>query len=203
MIRQAKLSDLESIAQVHTECFPDSFSTALGKRLLTKFYYEYISKIPELFLVSQDQGNSINGFCMGYYMENDHYMKSFIKHNLVSVAFMMLFRLITLDKRAWKKIKKKSTPDWEILNHEYDDIPNDLRIDLLSICVLKKYRGHGIANQLIDEYQKVVARQERKLCMLSVDVKNARGIHFYEKHGFKLYREAPGVARTYYKIVEE
>lgn len=191
MIRQAKLSDLENIAQVHAECFPDSFSTALGKRLLTKFYHEYISEIPELFLVSEDQNYKINGFCMGYYMENDHYMRSFVKHNLFSVAITMLFRLITFDKRAWKKLKK-TTPDWVVLNHEYDDIPNEMRIDLLSICVLKEFRGSGIANELINKYQDIIKQKKRKLCMLSVDVNNSRGIHFYEKHDFKIYRKAPG-----------
>lgn len=105
MIRQARLSDLDEIAKVHIACFPNSFSTALGSKLLKKFYYEFISDIPELFLVSEDSDQSINGFCMGYYMENYHYMKSFIKHNIISVSLKMLLCLLRFDKRAWKKIK--------------------------------------------------------------------------------------------------
>lgn len=30
MIRQATANDLEEISKVHMECFPNSFSTALG-----------------------------------------------------------------------------------------------------------------------------------------------------------------------------
>lgn len=201
MIRQAKLSDLENIAQVHAKCFPDSFSTTIGKRLLAKFYYEYVSEIPELFLVSEDD-NNINGFCMGYYMENNHYMKSFVKHNLISVIFVMLFRLITGDKRAWKKLSR-STPDYVILNHEYDDVPKEMRIDLLSICVLQEFRGTGIANDLICEYERVIKTLDRKLCVLSVDSNNSRGIHFYEKHGFIQYRKVQnGGSVTYFKPVK-
>ena len=203
MIRQATLSDLNSIAQVHSECFPNSFSTALGKRLLMKFYYEYISEIPELFLLSESSDNCVNGFCMGYYMENNHYMKSFIKHNFLMCLIMITVRLITGDKRVWNKIKKKRNSEWIIVNHEYDNISNNMRGDLLSICVTKEYRGSGIANELIIEYQNILKSRNRKLCMLSVDVSNGRGIHFYEKHGFKLYREVSGIVRTYFKMLEE
>jgi ribosomal protein S18 acetylase RimI-like enzyme len=203
MIKQATINDLDEIAIVHTKCFPNSFSTALGYRLLKNFYYEYISEIPELFLLSVDEKNSLYGFCMGYYMEKDHYMKSFLKHNMLAVGLMMCFRLVTGDRRAWKKLKKNSMPEWKVLNHEYDDIPNNERGDLLSICVLSDYRGCGIANDLIAAYQEVLKNRNRKLCMLSVAVDNARGIRFYEKNGFKLYREAANVTRTYFKQLEE
>lgn len=57
-IRQATLDDLEQIAKVHFQCFPDSFSTYLGKGrhgyLLQKFYQEYLDDAPELFLVAED-----------------------------------------------------------------------------------------------------------------------------------------------------
>lgn len=201
MIRQATVNDLDDIAIVHEECFPNSFSTALGHKLLKKFYYEYISEIPELFLISVDDHNHANGFCMGYYMENDHYMKSFLKHNMITVGMVMIFRLITGDKRAWKKVKKNSMPEWNILNHEYDAIPYTDRGDLLSICVVKEYRGRGIANSLIKEYQRVLKENNRKLCMLSVAADNARGIHFYEKNGFRLYRVAGNVTKTYFKLI--
>jgi ribosomal protein S18 acetylase RimI-like enzyme len=203
MIRQGTINDLSSISRVHTECFPDSFSTALGLKLLEKFYYEYISEIPELFLVCENEEGEIAGFCMGYYMENDHYMKSFISHNRISIGITLLFRLVSMDKRAWKKLKKGKEINWVISNHQYDDIPLDQRGDLLSICVLKKYRGNGYANELISEYQNVLKKYRRKICMLSVAIENSRGLYFYEKNGFEKYREADGLVRTYIKILEE
>ena len=69
MVRQATMNDLNSIAVVHTLCFPDSFSTVFGARhkLLEQLYSEYIETNPELFLVAEDKDNEIVGFCMGYY----------------------------------------------------------------------------------------------------------------------------------------
>lgn len=64
MIRQATKKDLKAIANVHIKCFPDSFSSKLGEILLTRFYNEYLSVVPELFLVAENDAQEIVGFCM-------------------------------------------------------------------------------------------------------------------------------------------
>ena len=38
MIRQANFDDLKELAKVHIACFPDSFSTQIGGKLLSKMY---------------------------------------------------------------------------------------------------------------------------------------------------------------------
>lgn len=202
MIRQATIEDLPSIATVHSKCFQDSFSTALGLGLLEKFYFEYISKIPELFLVCENDDHSIIGFCMGYYMEENHYMRSFISNNRARVVMKLICRLAVLDKRAWKKVLKRRKVNWVITNPKFDDIPRNQRGDLLSICVLKEYRGNDYANQMISEFQRVLKQHNRKICMLSVSTSNLRGIRFYEKKGFEKYREGDRGIRTYAKLLD-
>lgn len=58
-IRQATSEDLKQVADVHFRCFPDSFSTQLGKgqqgSLQQKFYQEYLKDVPELFFVAEDE----------------------------------------------------------------------------------------------------------------------------------------------------
>ena len=209
MIRQATEQDLTSIANVHIECFPDSFSTRLGKAkffggvLLTKFYKEYLEKVPELFLVAENDEKELQGFCMGYYCEDNNYMKNFFKNNFFGIGLRILWLLLTIDNTAWKKLKgtfKKSNP-FEVLNHEVEAIQLTDKVDLLSICVLPQCRGNGMAQELINCYEDVLKEQKRKICILTVATDNGRGVHFYEKNGYIPYKEAKEQARTYSKYL--
>lgn len=108
MIRQATFDDLPNIAKIHMECFPENFSTKLGKKrngfLLSKFYEEYMLDAPELFLVAEEKNKKIIGFCMGYYGDRTQQKKRFLKNNFFRISFRMITLLIKGDKLAWKKL---------------------------------------------------------------------------------------------------
>lgn len=61
MIKNANIDDLNKVAKVHIRCFPDSFSTQLGEKILLKYYLEYFKENPELFYVALDN-DKIIGF---------------------------------------------------------------------------------------------------------------------------------------------
>lgn len=199
MIRQATENDLDQIAIVHKACFPDSFSTKLGR--LQNFYEEYMITSPELFLVAVDNQEKIVGFCMGYYMEGSNLMKNFLKKNLLPLSLRMVGLLITGNKAAWKKIGSKFSKQgqFEITDKQFSVFTQEKIGDLLSICVLPECRGNGMANELIEEYVRVLEIHGRKLCLLTVAIDNGRGVHFYKKHGFIPYKEIPNLCRTYAK----
>lgn len=190
MIRQATENDLKSIADVHTICFPDSFSTRIGKNNLIRFYGEYMQDVPELFLVSEENGK-ITGFCMGYYCEKNDYMRSFVKNNKLRVAAKLASLLLKFDHLAWRKVKDvfKKEDSGTVTDASVINMSADRKGDLLSICVLPECRGNGTAKQLISSYEKVLREAGRDLCLLSVELQNGRGVHFYEKQGYMLYKK--------------
>lgn len=205
IIRQAEKKDLKQIADVHIRCFTDSFSTQLGKHrrgyLQQQFYKEYLDDVPELFLVAEDKG-TIVGFCMGYYCERNNYMHNYLKNNFLQIMSRAFFLILTGNNQAWRKIKgifiKKDA--FEVINNEIKvDVENTG--DLLSICVIPECRGNGTAQSLMDKYLEQLRKSGKRLCLLTVDVENDRGIHFYEKNGFLGYKEAAMQARTYAKII--
>lgn len=212
MIRQAQVDDLPSIARVHTVCFPKSYSTQLGKssrdgidNLLCKFYLEYLHDAPELFKVAVNEQNNIVGFCMGYFMDKDDQMQNFIRHNRFRVLLHTVFLLIRGNKPTWKKfISRFSHGDntvQKVVNFSNEDINNDKRGDLLSVCVLPEYRGKKYAQQLMEAFLQSMKDSGRVLCLLSVKTDNERAIHYYEKNGFILYRTRGSVGRTYMKLL--
>ena len=200
MVRQATFADLQQVAAVHKTCFPESFSTALGEKLLVKFYTEYMQSVPELFLVAEDEGK-ICGFCMGYYCEENPYMKRFFKHNLLPVGLRIAGQLLIGNKAAWKKLTStfSKSAEFKPLGEPYQTGVKDG--DLLSICVLPQTRGNGAAQALISTYENVLKEQGRKYCILTVAVDNPRAIRFYERNGYVPFREAAGMARSYRKEI--
>lgn len=124
MIRQANVKDLVRIAQVHQLCFPDSYSSSLGTDLLKRFYNEYLSGAPELFLVCENPGKEIVGFCMGYYMEKNRYKNAFLKKNLFRIGLRTVVGLIGGDKRVWKKLRSFSNElKWEMMDRSVEEVP--------------------------------------------------------------------------------
>lgn len=201
MIRIAEIKDLSQISRVHFICFPKSFSTAMGKgfkgKLMENFYLEYLKKVPELFLVVEDDKHQIVGFCMGYYCDDYHYDKSFIRNNFLKLSLRSLSLIICGNKMVWKKImsfiKPKKTKTQQ--NNEKKQLQADVitknrysaaeKVELLSICVLPEYRGTNIARDLVNAFISKAKIHDRKLCCLTVLNDNGRGIAFYEKLGFE------------------
>ena len=160
VIRSVSEADLKEIVNVHVKCFPNSFSTYLGKgnngKLLQKFYQEYLTGVPQLFLVVEDRtlsSQKIIGFCMGYFLDKNDYNKEFLKHNFFSIVMRMSGLLLSGNRFAWRKLtgifKKKETA--VVINNSFSFLKEEAG-DLLSICVLPEYRGTGVAKQLIEIY---------------------------------------------------
>lgn len=212
MIRQATINDLGSIVKVHINCFPCSYLaqlskvSCLGDNQLLLFYKEFIIDNPELFWVAEDENDGIVGFCMGYYMDKDSQIKNFMHKNRVAIAWKTLFLLLACNKYVWRKmiarIKHKPTiNDWTIVNNKYESLDNTQRGDLLSVCVLPKYRSTGYAQKLMEAYLKSMKNNGRKICLLSVKQDNKRAIKYYERNGFELYRTRGNEGYTYIKLL--
>ena len=123
-IRSATVNDLGKIAQTHVDCFPNSFSTALGVPLLKKFYLQYLKEYPDLFLVAVDD-DRVAGFCMGYLVDGGNCIHSFAKHNIASLGFRYFLLLIKGNKNAWKRLKPSNSrkTSARILNWAFHNIP--------------------------------------------------------------------------------
>ena len=203
-VRNAAPEDLDGIAKVHAACFPDSFSTHLGRahgfRLLKKFYSLYLKSVPELFLVAENGDGKMIGLCMGYYCEDNTYMKRYLKENFFAVSFRMFLLLLCGDRTAWRKIRSVfEKNETKLITEEFEYITDDRRGDLLSVCVVVEERGKGTAQALMDEYLRILKANGRELCLLTVEKENARGKKFYEKNGFVPYKDVGSISMGYAK----
>ena len=179
--REAKESDLDLIAKIHQKCFPNSFSSSIGYNLLKKMYHLYLENNPTLFIVAESE--TIIGFVNGYRCDEPNITKEFIKKHRISLIFVIIFRLLTFDKRVYKKIFSKKNKIVNT-NDEFKKIPKNNRVDLLSICVLKEFRGSGVAVKLEESFIDNVKKLNRHFVFLCAETSNERGNSFYKKIGY-------------------
>lgn len=184
VIKYAELKDMEEVSAVHRECFKDYFSTKLGAKLLSKYYAAYLEKFPGLFVVAWDtDNNKIVGLANGYVV-GQNIQKDFIKKNACKMALRVLWLLIKFDKVVWKRIKgmikKEKAPEGTLSVKRGTG-------DLLSICVLKEYRGCGAAKGMVEKFEEGLRNMEIEEYVLTVFPDNIRARAFYEKCGFDVY----------------
>jgi len=97
-------------------------------------------------------------------------------------------------KKCWRFLfskKKNSEP-----NHS----KSKAEADLLSICVIKRYRGQGISVELIKEFEKRVVAAGKKDLTLAVYQDNERAISFYKKMGYDIVCENSDEYKMYKKL---
>lgn len=177
-----------------------------GGNLLISFYSEYLKDNPELFWVADDEEKGIVGFCMGYYMDKDDQMQNFVKHNRFKVLWKTFLLMLSGNKQTWNKMlarfkHKPSLSDWTIVNDKYENILNNQRGDLLSVCVIPEGRGKGYAQSMMEAYLAAMNTHGRKLCLLSVKTDNLRARRYYERNGFEIYRTRGEDGLTYMKLL--
>lgn len=186
-IRQANVNDIGDIVETHIECFPDSYSSSIGKNLLSKYYLNYLINYPDLFLIALDN-EKVVGFVMGYLCGTKNLANNFVKTHLFSLLVRSIARLLVFDKRVWRKIIRKKN-DVLFVDEQFSLIDDSLKGDLLSICLLDKYRGNDVASSLEKMFCERVKVLGRCYCTLSMQATNERAKRFYEKCGYSIYKK--------------
>lgn len=137
-------------------------------------------------------------------MDNDQQIENFINHNRIPLIWKTILLLLSFNTPTCKKMLSKflqNNEKWEIVDYSNEKISNNLRGDLLSVCVLPEYRGNGIAQELMQQFLKAMKDKGRKLCLLSVLSDNKRAISYYKRNGFVLYRTRGKIGRTYMRLL--
>lgn len=187
IIYKAQPEDIAKVVDIHLTCFKDSFSSSLGRRLLSDYYKSYLKHSPDLFLIAK-YNDEIAGFVVGYRCENKEAFLEFKKRNRFKIILRVLLRLVVFDKRVFKKIFTK-TGNETIILPALNLIEKKEKGDLLSICVLPEYRKNKIATDLEKEFNNILLSDNRKYCILSSLDSNNIANRFYGKLGYILYKK--------------
>lgn len=204
LVRNATREDLPEIAKVHVACFPDYFSTRVGKKnngyLLARFYEEYFKDFPELFVVLVNDNGKIVGFSSGSLLDITGHQKRFIRNNRVKVLSRVAWLLLKGDPLAWTRLKERyKKPVYKVMDHSFKGMPKKEIGDLVSICVLPEYRGKQYSGELMKRFIQNMRDLGRKVCLVSMHSDNDRAKFFYSKFGFIPYCYIGDSVLSYWK----
>lgn len=192
MIRYVTHSDLDEIAKIHKESYPEDHFLNEFNLFLIKKYYKGFLKYPILFLVCIKH-EKICGFILGvesdisskaksdFIKENKYILMQYVISRIFSKKFILKFfpRFINLVKSSFlNRLNKKETT-----------ISLEKSFQLLSIAVSNEEKGKGIANILVGNFEKMLKKDSIKKYFLSVNKSNIRAIKFYKNNNFYIEKD--------------
>lgn len=194
--KDAKESDMASVAKLHVDCFQGTFIASLGLELIENYYCEYVKENCPFVLAYED--NSLIGFCMGYY-DGSKARESFLEHNKKQLIHRLLKLCISFNRLAISKCWHYVFPAKKTKKDKEKE-PVKAEADLLSICVKEIYRGMGVSKGLVHEFEKKLIENNKKDLTLSVYMTNDRAIGFYKKMGYSIVDETVDEYKMYKRL---
>ena len=197
--RNATISDMKDVAACHKISFQGTFIATWPLMLIEKYYAEYLRR-DNLFILATYRKRII-GFCMGY-KAGSKSKDIFLKKHFIMLLLSISYRIILFDrivlKRLWGGVKKRNL---QVL-YKNSEMKQNAGADLLSICVLPKFRRFGIAKEMITRFETLLTESHIADYTLSVYNTNTSAINFYKKQGLLLSCKN-SITSKFYKIVNK
>lgn len=198
IIEKSQKENLPDIAACHISCFPSSLSTRLGKSYVQKTLEWFLAK-PNRFLYHIMKNGQVVGYCGGFIPAKPGDGSS---SGMLQYAFNAAFRGIVKNplllfhpevvanyRFLWMNIKRKITGKAKPFKPVSESKPFKQYVGLVVIGVHPDFRGTGIAQELMAEFEKRTKEFDQDEMVLSVKKDNARAIKAYSNFGWIVREE--------------
>jgi len=176
IIRLAAKNDAGQISDIHQKEIKEGFLSSLKKNFLAKIYLAIIGS-KNSFCVVAEENKEIVGFIAGTANLNKFYF-CFLKKYFFQAVFL-LFPLFFSFKKIKKIIEVLFYPKKE------KDLP---KAELLTLSVKKEFQGQGIASRMLERFVFEMKNRGVDSFKVVVGEKLLPAIKFYEKSGFKFFK---------------
>ncbi|QWD06055.1 GNAT family N-acetyltransferase [Polynucleobacter paneuropaeus] len=180
--RIAREQDIPEVAKVHLIAFPHFFLSTLGFKFLCVMYRAFMYSPKNIFIVAEKNG-VIQGFATGLMSSSGSDFQvalRFYPQFIYALSTVFFSQPLVIFKRIIYRLKSNSFK-FEV---------NKSQVILRSFGIRPEYRGSGIANDLIKEFEAQAVRRGIVSIALTTDARdNERAIAFYSKNGFKIAKK--------------
>ncbi len=186
-------SHLVKISKCHRNCFANSFSTKAGKAYIIKTF-EWFLVVENRFLFHVESENEVIGYCGGFRSSfaGDGSTSGMLQYamkeamqGLIRKPYLLfhpdlLKRYPLIFKNIFRRIfnSKKNIPT--TIHHD------NAKIGLVVIGVHPDYRGKGVFELLMQNFEEECKKRNVTRITLSVKASNARAIAAYKKAGWQI-----------------
>lgn len=195
--------DLEQVALCHRFCFPSSLSSRLGKAYGIKSMEWFIAgKNRFLFHIVEDE--LVIGYCGGFISlyKGDgstsgimqYAMPQAIKGILKRPWLLLSKEVISMYPLIFKNIARRFySQKKDRSNLLIQNAITEKKVGLVVIGVHPQYRGKGVFEMLMQEFEKQAIEMGILKMVLSVKKENTRAIKAYNKAGWEIFKEHENV----------
>jgi GNAT superfamily N-acetyltransferase len=164
---------LEDVAQIHQKTFSNLLSGQIGVKYLKSYYSRICEKG---VVVGYFKQNELIGFASVITDKEKFYDMRFYLNGAMAIlthlySFKMVINLLRYVKRSF-----------ELRGEAY-------QAEFFSLAVLDDWRGFGIAQKLIKEFETHLLNRGIKKYILFTDMKFSTGYKLFDKLGFHMHRE--------------
>jgi ribosomal protein S18 acetylase RimI-like enzyme len=191
-LEQTQSSHIRDISICHLKCFPSSLSSRLGLLYLDKTFGWFIAS-ENRFLFHFESGKKVIGYCGGF-------RSSFVGDGSTSgmLQYAMREALHALIKKPWLLLHPDLLKRYPlIIRNIYKKISgsqkniatiicDNSKIGLVVIGVHPDYRGKGVFELLMQNFEEECKKRDAAKITLSVKASNARAIAAYKKAGWQI-----------------
>jgi ribosomal protein S18 acetylase RimI-like enzyme len=193
--------NLPDIAACHIKCFPQSLATKLGSAYVQQTFGWYLNTANR-FLFHIETGNKVIGYCGGFVPSKpgdgsssgmmQHAFNKAIKGLLLHPWLLFHSEVVPHYPFLWRNIKRKLTGKIKPATPvDQQASPFKPYCGLVVIAVHPDFRGKGVAQQLMDEFEQRAKQLRQNDLILSVKKDNGRALNAYTNYGWKIFEEQP------------
>lgn len=191
-IRRLTETDLDAVAAVHINAFPDSALTKLGREAVRRYYEWQMVGPHDSVCIGAFENENLLGFCFGGVFKGA--LGGFLEKNRAFLVREVLKRpwLLTNSlfreraqfavKRVFGKLRFRRAS--QVANPVTSQRTTKRHFGILSIAVDPKYQGRGAAQLLMEYSERIALEQGFNRMGLTVHPSNGRAVRFYEKVGW-------------------
>ena len=187
--RNLTKQDLDQVAKIHQQAFPDSLLTAFGFDAIKKYYHWQMTPPNNCYSVGVFQDNELLGFSFSGVLNNAELF--FIKEYF-PYFFRHVFKhpKLLFDKRIFNQLKKSMGYVKEYISKKQPLKADDERLKeksfgILSTAVAPDHQGRGIGKLLTENIEIYARDNDYPSIKMSVHNDNEASIKLHEKLGYK------------------
>ncbi|MEB2348866.1 MAG: GNAT family N-acetyltransferase [Comamonadaceae bacterium] len=183
LVRDASLSDLDAVVEVHLRAFEGFFLTNLGSSFLRELYRGFICDKRGIIIVAEDGDQGIVGFAAG-----TDFPETFFRNLRNRRAPYFIVYSVPAMLRHPIMVAKKLCSAISYRGDEPDAI--DGGVLLSSIGVLPNVRGRSCGRLLLEQFEgRAISRSAQFVYLMTDGLNNEKVRCFYEGAGYVVESE--------------